>query len=105
MNRFVRLVALLPLLAASAALAGDLDDAKALQKAGRFEEALPKYKAAAAAQTENAEAALGLSQVLAGLGRYEEAAKAVDAARKAHPKDPALLVAKGRAYLLAALKA
>jgi tetratricopeptide (TPR) repeat protein len=53
-------------------------------------------------------AALGHSQVLAGLGRYDEAAKAVDAARKANPQADqlaALLAAKGRAYLLCVVQA
>lgn len=94
----------LTLLLAAVAAAGDLDDAKALQKAGKFEEALPKYQAAAKADPADAQAAIGLSQVLAGLGRFEEASKAVDAARKANPGNAALLVAKSRACLLMATK-
>jgi tetratricopeptide (TPR) repeat protein len=105
MNRIVRLAAALPMLVASIASAGDLEDGKALQQAGKFEEALPKFQAAAAADPANADAALGLSQVLAGLGRYEDAAKVVDAARKANPTNASLLAAKGRAYFLALLKA
>jgi tetratricopeptide (TPR) repeat protein len=105
MNRIRRFAAVFPLLAASVALAGDLEDAKALRESGKFEEALPKFQAAAAADPTSAEAALGLSQTLAGLGRYEEATKAVDAARKAHPEDAALAAAKGRAFFLAYMKA
>jgi tetratricopeptide (TPR) repeat protein len=105
MNRFSRLAVALPLFAASAAFAGDLEDGKALQQAGKFDEALPKLQAAAAADPTNADAALALSQVLSGLGRYEDAAKVVDAARKAHPENASLLAAKGRAYFLARLKA
>src|SRR5262245_43194936 len=105
MNRIRRFAVVLPLLAGSLALAGDLEDGKALRESGKFEEALPKFQAAAAADPTSAEAALGLSQVLSGLGRYDEAVKAVDAARKAHPEDAALAAAKGRAYFLAYLKA
>lgn len=104
MNRLALFCLTLPLLCASAALAGDLEDAQALQQAGKFEEALPKYEAAAKADATNAAAALGLSQVLAGLGRYDEAAKAVDAARKANPGNAGLCAAKGRAYMLRAIK-
>lgn len=104
MKRLTMLCAALPLLWASVAFAGDLEDAQALQQAGKFEEALPKYQAAAQADATNAAAALGLSQVLAGLGRYDEAAKAVDAARKANPGNAALCAAKGRAYMLRAIK-
>jgi tetratricopeptide (TPR) repeat protein len=92
--------AALVLVLASAALAGDLEDGKALQAAGKFEEALAKLEAASKADPTSADAALALSQVLAGLGRYEAAAKAVDAARKAHPENAALPAAKARAYLL-----
>ncbi len=105
MNRIIRLAAALPFLLVAAASAGDLEDGKALQQAGKFEEALPKYEAAAKADPANVDAALGLSQVLAGLGRYEEAAKAVDAARKANPGNASLLAAKGRAYLLQCIQA
>lgn len=106
MNQIVRTAASLSLLAAAAAaLAGDLEDGQALQKAGQFEQALPKFQAAAKQDPADPAAAVGLSQVLSGLGRYDEAAKAVDAARKAHPEDASLLAAKGRAYFLAMLKA
>jgi len=105
MHRISRFAATLPLFVAAFAIAGDLEDGKALQQAGRFEEALPKFQAAAAADPTNADAALGLSQVLTGLGRYEDAAKCVDAARKANPTNASLLAAKGRAYFLAQLKA
>ncbi len=104
MNRWTKFALTLPLLLASAALAGDLEEAQALQAAGKFDEALPKYQAAAKADATSAAAALGLSQVLSGLGRYDEAAKAVDAARKANPGDAALCAAKGRAYMLGAIK-
>src|SRR5262245_46445058 len=104
MKRLVRFAAVLPLFAASLAFAGDLEDAQALQKAGKFEEALPKYQAAFAADATNPAAALGLCQVLAGLGRYDDAAKCVDEARKAHPENAALLAAKGRANFLGMLK-
>jgi tetratricopeptide (TPR) repeat protein len=104
MNRLTKLCVTLPLLMASVAFAGDLEDAQALQAAGKFDEALPRYQAAARADATNAAAALGLSQVLAGLGRYDEAAKAVDAARKANPGNAALCAAKGRAYMLRAIK-
>ena len=77
MKRLARLVTALPLFVVSFALAGDLEDAQSLQQAGRFDAALPKYEAAAKADPTDPQAALGLSQVLAGLGRYEEAAKAV----------------------------
>jgi tetratricopeptide (TPR) repeat protein len=93
------------LLAAAAAYAGDLEDGQTLQAAGQFEQALPKFEAAAKADPSNPAAALGLSQVLSGLGRYEQAAKAVDTARKAHPENASLLAAKGRAYLLSMIKA
>jgi tetratricopeptide (TPR) repeat protein len=93
------------LLAGAAALAGDLEDGQALQQSGKFEQALPKFQAAAKADPANAAAALGLSQVLSGLGRYDEAARAVDAARKAHPEDASLLAAKGRAYFLSMIQA
>jgi tetratricopeptide (TPR) repeat protein len=104
MTRFTSLAAVLPFLLASFALAGDLEDAQALQKAGKFEEALPKYQAAFAADATNPAAALGLCQVLAGLGRYDEASKCVDDARKAHPENAALMAAKGRANFLGMLK-
>ena len=106
MHRFPRPApTLVLLLAAAAAYAGDLEDGQALQAAGQFEQALPKYEAAAKADPADPAAALGLSQVLAGLGRYEQAAKAVDAARKAHPENASLLAAKGRAFFLSMLKA
>ena len=106
MHQFVRTAAFLSLLAASAAAyAGDLEDGQALQKDGQFEKALPKFQAAAKADPADPAAALGLSQVLTGLGRYDEAAKAVDAARKAHPTNASLLAAKGRAYFMAMIKA
>jgi tetratricopeptide (TPR) repeat protein len=104
MNRWTKFALTLPLVLAPFAFAGDLEDAQALQAAGKFAEALPKYEAAAKADATNPAAALGLSQVLAGLGRYDEAAKAVDAARKANPGNAALCAAKGRAYMLAAIK-
>ena len=100
MTRSKFLALALTLLAAPLAVAGDLEDAQALQQLGKFAEALPKYEAAVQADPANAAAALGLSQVLAGLGRYEAAGKAVDAARKANPGNAALLAAKGRACLL-----
>jgi tetratricopeptide (TPR) repeat protein len=104
MTRLTTLAAALPFLLAAAALAGDLEDAQALQKSGKFEEALPKYQAAVAADATNPAAALGLCQVLAGLGRYDEASKCVDDARKAHPENAALLAAKARANFLGVLK-
>lgn len=112
MNRLKRLAATLALLAPPLALplvvpasarAGDVEDGQALQQAGKFDEALAKFQAAVKADPTDGAAALGLSQVLAGLGRYDEAARAVDPARKAHPENVALVVAKGRAYLLAAM--
>jgi tetratricopeptide (TPR) repeat protein len=106
MHQFVRMAASLSLLAAAAAaLAGDLEDGQSLQKAGQFEQALPKFQAAAKADPADAAAALGLSQVLTGLGRYDEAARAVDTARKAHPENASLLAAKGRAFFMSMLKA
>src|SRR4029077_10226252 len=72
MIRLRRLAAALPFLVAMAAWAGDVEDGKALQQAGKCEEALAKFEAAAAADPTNADAALGRSQVLAGLGRYDE---------------------------------
>ncbi len=60
---------ILCLLLATVAWAGDLEDAQALQAAGSFEEALPKFQKAAAAAPDDAAAAQGLSEVLAGLGR------------------------------------
>ena len=106
MHYFVRTAAALALVvSASAAFAGDLEDGQALLQAGQFEQALPKFQAAAKADPANPLAALGLSQVLACLGRYDEAVKAVDAARKAHPENAALLAAKGRAFFLTLIKA
>lgn len=104
MNRLLSFAAALPFLVVSLAFAGDLEDAQALQKAGKFDEALPKYQAALAADATNPAAALGLCQVLVGLGRYDEASQCVDAARKAHPENAALLAAKGRANFLGVLK-
>jgi tetratricopeptide (TPR) repeat protein len=104
MKRLSRLAAALPFLVVSFAFAGDLEDAQALQKAGKFEEALPKYQAAVAADATNPAAALGLCQVLQGLGRYDEASKCVDDARKAHPENAGLLAQKARANFLGVLK-
>jgi tetratricopeptide (TPR) repeat protein len=106
MHHFVRTTTALALVvSASIAYAGDLEDGQALQQAGQFEQALPKFEAAVKADPANPLAALGLSQVLTGLGRYDEAIKAVDAARKAHPENAALLAAKGRAFFLTMLEA
>lgn len=104
MNHLRLALVLAALALAAPAFAGDLEDAQSLQKAQKFEEALPKFEAAAKADPANAAAALGLSQVLAGLGRYDDAARAVDAARKANPAHAGLLAAKGRAYLLRAIQ-
>jgi len=105
MHRSLRSALFLTLCAAASASAGDVEDGKALQAAGKFDEALPKFEAAAAADPTDPEAALGLSQTLTGLGRYDEAIKCVDAARKAHPENAALPAAKGRANFMAYLKA
>ncbi len=87
---------------AATALAGDLEDAQALQKAGKFEEALPLYEKAATADPASADAALGLTVVLTGLGRYDEAAKAASAGIKGNAEHMPLLVAKARVHLLMA---
>jgi tetratricopeptide (TPR) repeat protein len=100
MSFHLKPVPLLLVLLAGFASAGDFEDGKALKEAGKFEEALPKLEAAVKADATNPDAALALSQVLTGLGRYEDAAKAVDPARKAHPENAALPAAKGRAYFL-----
>ncbi len=89
---------------AATTLAGDLDDGRKLQTEGRYAEALEKFKAAAAADPASADAALGLSQALAGLGRYDEAANVAREALRTHPDHLPLLLAKARAYLLVADK-
>jgi tetratricopeptide (TPR) repeat protein len=94
--RSVRLV--LPLLLVSAAFAGDLDEAKAYQKEGKLADALRKYELIAKTEPENPDVAIGMSEVLVGLGRFEEAEKAVDPARKANPANVAVLLAKARAF-------
>jgi len=90
------------LLAASAVLAGALEDGQALQRAGKFKEALAHFESAVSADATDAAAARGLSEVLAGLGRYDEAVKAASAGLKSHKEDVALLVARARAYMLIA---
>jgi tetratricopeptide (TPR) repeat protein len=83
----------------SAALAGDLEDGLALKAKGKYEEALAKLEKAAAANPADANAALALSEVLLGLGKFDKAAKAAGAAMDANPDHVGLLVARARALL------
>lgn len=84
------------------ALAGDLEDGRKLMADGRYDDALAKIEKAVAADPADAAAAQALSEVLVGLGRYEEAAKAATAGLKAHEDHTGLLLAKARAYMLMA---
>lgn len=90
--------------AAAPAFAGNLEDGIALRRAGKWAEALPKLQAAAEADPANAAAAAELSEVLAGLGKFEQAARAVGRALEAHPDDVRLLLARARALMLTANK-
>lgn len=90
------------LLAALPALAGDLEDGLKLKAAGKFAEALPKLEKAHEADPKAADAALALSEVLVGLGKYEKGARVLIDAVTAHPDDVRLLVQRARAYLLEA---
>ena len=58
------------IVAASPALAGDLEDAKALRESGKWKEALARYQKAAEADPASAEAALGACEALCALGQY-----------------------------------
>jgi tetratricopeptide repeat protein len=84
--------------AARAAWGGDLEDAADLRAKGRLDDAVAKYRAAAADGTSKA-AALGLSETLLLLRRWDDAAAAVDAALKKDPADATLLLAKVRALV------
>lgn len=86
------------------AFAGDLDDARKLRDAGKWDEAVAAYEKAAAADPASADAALGLCETLCGVGKYERAAKSVNAALEAHPGHVGLMTAKARAYVLLAGK-
>lgn len=95
--------AALLLTAPALARAGDLDDARALRDAGKWKEALAKYEKAAEADPQSADAALGVSEALCALGKYELGAKALTPALlEAQPDNVTLRVAKARAYLLRA---
>lgn len=88
------------LVLAGSAFAGDLEDGIKLKEAGKWEEALAKVQKAYDADPTAPEAALELSAVLVGLGKFEKAAKVVSDAIEAHPQDARLLLAKGRGYML-----
>jgi len=91
-------VSLLLAAAGRTAMCGDLEDAADLRAKGRLEDAVVKYRAAAGDGTSKA-AALGLSETLLQLRRWDEAAAAVDPALKKDPADTALLLAKVRALV------
>jgi tetratricopeptide (TPR) repeat protein len=90
------------LAACALAFAGDLEDAQKLKASGRYEEALPLFEKAAAADPSSAEAAQGLVEVLAGLGQWSKAARVAADALKKHPEHVGLLLARSRAHLLMA---
>jgi tetratricopeptide (TPR) repeat protein len=86
------------------ALAGDLDEAQKLKEAGQFEEAAALFEKAAAADPGSAEAALGLTETLAGLGRYDDALAAVNKGLARNAEHVELLLARARTHLLVADK-
>ncbi len=99
----VALVAAAIVFAASAtAVAGALEDALAKKAEGKFAEAVPLFERAVAENGSSADAALGLGQVLAGLGRYDAAVKALSAGAKANPEHVGLMVERARTHLLIA---
>lgn len=92
--------ALCLVLAAGSALAGDLEDARALQKKGDFAAAETRFAKLAEANPADAAAALGRAECLIALGKYELAARTVGAAFDANPKDASLRLVRARAWYL-----
>lgn len=89
-------------LVSGVALAGDLEDGLRLKDAGKFEEAVAHLAKAAAADPANGDAAAALVDVLAGLGRYDDAVAAADKGLEANPEHLGLLLGRARTHLLIA---
>lgn len=76
---------LLPTIAVAAE--GAAPDAWTLLRTGHYAEAAERFSQRIEAKDAPPRAALGLAQALAAQGKYDEAATALQAARKRHPKD------------------
>ena len=78
------------------AFAGDLEDAQKARDAGRFEEAAALFEKAVATDPASGDAAAGLTEVLAGLGRYDDAAAAASSGLAKNPAHLGLNLARAR---------
>ena len=92
-------VSVVLLFAAASAPAGELEDAAALSRAGRFSEAQDHYERAVAADPANEAAVTGLAETLMALGKPADAGRVLDAGLEKHPDSLDLLVHRGRAAL------